>query len=304
MPSKANDQGNTKHKIRFSLYGCPDDLGVTLNRGRSGAKEGPNAIRSFLYKMCPPLKWQSHNHKLVDFGNIVTQSDILANHKRAFTVSKHLARDSVVIALGGGHDYATPNILGWLSGAMECHSPPPSKRKKINVGIINVDPHLDVRELENNLPHSGTPFRQILESGKITGSNLVQFGAREGRNAKSHFDYCTKNKVRMCLLESILKKSSPALAFKNELIRLEKLCTDVAVTIDMDSCSELEGVSAAPVLGFRAWDLCQFAYLAGQSKKVRFLEIAEVAPSLDPTGRSARVAAEVIFYFLKGKVSS
>ena len=70
----------------------------------------------------------------------------------------------------------------------------------------------------------------------------------------------------------------------------------------MDSCSDLEGVSAAPVIGFSAWELCQFAFAAGKSKKVSFFELAEVAPKLDPTGRSARIAAEVLFYFVKGRL--
>jgi arginase family enzyme len=68
----------------------------------------------------------------------------------------------------------------------------------------------------------------------------------------------------------------------------------------MDACNELEGVSAAPVLGFTAWELCQFAFLAGSNPKIGYLELAEVAPSLDPTGRGARIAAEVIYYFTKG----
>jgi arginase family enzyme len=42
------------------------------------------------------------------------------------------------------------------------------------------------------------------------------------------------------------------------------------------------------------------AYLAGKNKKVHIFEIAELAPGLDPSSRSARIAAEIIFHFSLG----
>ena len=162
--------------------------------------------------------------------------------------------------------------------------------------------HLDVREFENKLPHSGTPFRQILESGAVKGTHLVQFGAREGRNARAHFDYCKKEKVAVHEFAKIRGKGDAIKQFKLLLANLAKKSDAVALTIDMDCCEGIEGVSAAPVIGFSAWELCQFARLAGANKKITMLELAEIAPDLDPTGRAARIGAEILFHFVLGRI--
>lgn len=281
-------------KPTITLLGAPDDLGVRLNRGRPGAKEGPDGVRESFYKFAAPGDPNFEKIRLLDAGNITVLDDIIKNHSLAFDASASIcASGSVLVAIGGGHDYAAPHLMGAFEGISRI-----SKHRRF--GIINVDPHLDVRPLENGLPHSGTPFRQILESGVVNGRNLVEFGARIGRNSREHFIYCKSKKVQVVGFEQIRRSTSSALKFKYCLNNLARTSDHIGVTIDLDSCCDLDGASAAAVIGFSAWELCQFAYLAGANKKVSVLELAELAPSLDPTGRSARIAAEVAFHFLLG----
>lgn len=280
----------------IAILGAPDDLGVRLNRGRPGAQGGPDAVREALYKFALPPNKNIESFRLIDVGNIHTCDEILINHEQAFNAASIVGSSgATLIAIGGGHDYAAPHFLGLFSGIS-------TSAKKQKFGLINVDPHLDVREFENNLPHSGTPFRQILESGVVQGKNLVQFGARLGRNANAHFEYCRKHHVKVQQFADISTKPSTVKVFKKTLDALVKRTDRVGLTIDMDSCREVEGASAAAVVGFSALELCQFAHLAGRSPKVVGLEIAEIAPNLDPTGRSARIAAEVIFHFICGRM--
>lgn len=284
------------------LYGCPDDAGVTANRGRPGAAAGPDAIRTAFYNLCPPFDpGFERSLQLLDAGNITVSRDITATHQAAFSAAKAGASlGATIVALGGGHDFAAPNVLGWCAGVRNRSEK--AKMSKTVLGLINVDPHLDVRELENSLPHSGTPFRQILESKEISGKHFIEFGAREGRNASSHADYCRNHKVNVMWFDDLRRSGKVTKSFDRSLKKLASSCTDIALTLDMDCCSELEGVSAAPVIGFSAWELCQISFHAGRHPKVSYLELAEVAPPLDPTGRSARIAAEVLFYFLKGRL--
>ena len=168
-----------------------------------------------------------------------------------------------------------------------------------------MDPHLDVRPLENECPHSGSPFRQILESKELRGKNFVEFGTRACRNARSHYEYCLKKGVRILTLETLrVKAKSMEKLFAEESRKLAKASMLLGATFDMDSCQETEGVSAAPVLGFTAWELCRMASIAGAEKKVHYFEIAEVAPSLDTTERSSRIAAEMIHSFLCARALS
>ena len=295
-----NVTGIAKDKIAaIVIYGCPDDKGVQLNRGRPGAKEGPDSIRKCLYKMTLPMDfaWEK-KIRLYDLGNVVPAEDILETHRRAFAFSSAIAtQNATLIALGGGHDFAAPNFLGIMEASRE-------GRAKAKFGLINVDPHLDVRPLENDRPHSGTAFRQILENkpSYLLGKNFVQFGARANRNAREHFEYCEKRGVKILTFEMLKRKPLGIVKqFATELSALGKRCDTLGVTLDMDSCAEGEGVSAAPVLGFTAWELCEMARLAGASQNVRYLELAEVAPSLDNADRTSRISAEVVYAFLRGR---
>lgn len=279
------------------ILGTPDDTGIIRNLGRPGAKEGPNSIRKHLYKMAQPmdLHWEK-TLSLFDAGNTKVSKSILETHGHAQQLTTELASQGhTLITLGGGHDVAAPHFMGFVAG-----------RKTLNprekVGLINIDPHLDVRELEDGLPHSGTPFRQILESEAILGESFVEFGARSNRNSRAHFDYVQKHHVQVITWESLRLSGQPiSETFKLQLDRLARTHHSLGLTIDLDSCSEAEGMSAAPVIGFSATELYTLASLAGSQLKVRFLEIAEVSPPLDSTERSSRIAAELIYAFLRGR---
>ncbi len=291
----------TKKREILIITGAPDDEGVHRNRGRRGAQSGPNGIRSHLYKMTPPmdLAWEE-KIELWDFGNLIPAGEIHVTHDRAEEAARAISEaGATLIALGGGHDFCAPHVKGFLEGQRE------RKKKKPSFALLNVDPHLDMRPMGDNGPNSGTPFRQILENKWVLGKNLVAFGTRPNRNSREHFAFAKSQKVRIRTWEELAlsKRGFPA-EFSLELMALSRKADLVGVTLDLDSCCEAEGTSAAPVLGFSTWDLCQMAYLCGKNKKVRFFELAEAAPSLDFNERIARVGAEILYFFLRGRAEA
>ncbi len=283
-----------KHSV--ALLGCPDDLGVTRNRGRAGAKDGPRAIRQHLYKMTLPMDFAMERHlDLYDAGDIIPSGDILETHRRAEKLAFELAATgSTVVLLGGGHDFAAPGFKGTAEGA---------KGSAPKRALLNVDPHLDVRPLENELPHSGTPFRLLLDGKTVPPKRFAQFGARANRNARSHYEYCRRLGVRVLTLDAIRAKNAVTF-FQATLRSISTGATFVGVTLDMDSCSAGEGTSAAPTVGFSAEELCVFAEAAGKKTAVRYFELAEVAPPLDVSERIARVAAEALYAFLRARAEA
>lgn len=282
----------------IALFGCPDDTGVRLNRGRAGAQEGPDSIRKALYKMTSPRDSRWGSIGIFDLGNIQIEADIQKTHKNAENASRSLAQaHDVIVLLGGGHDFAAPGILGWISGKQKSSA-------NLDFGAINIDPHLDVRELENGVPNSGTAFRQLLESGHLKGSNFIQFGCRENRNAPDHWSYCETQGASLIPLEKITSQiASPSQQFGLQVNRLAKKVDALAVTLDLDCCHELSGTSAAPAIGFSIRELCQMAHAAGCHSQVSYFELAEVSPSWDPTGKTVNAAAEILYAFLAGKIS-
>jgi arginase family enzyme len=135
----------------------------------------------------------------------------------------------------------------------------------------------------------------------LTGQDLVQFGCRENRNSVSHYQYCKENKVSLAPFEQLrCRKESLATSFGKYLNTLGKRVDSLGVTLDIDSCAEVIGSSAANTIGFSARELFDFARLAGVHPKTRYFEIAEVAPPLDISGKTSQVAAEILYAFLCG----
>ena len=64
--------------LAFALIGFCCDAGVARNHGRTGAKEGPDAIREVLAK----LSIQRQYVTCFDVGNIVCDDDNLEKHNK------------------------------------------------------------------------------------------------------------------------------------------------------------------------------------------------------------------------------
>ena len=96
--------GSQKKQEVIILFGCPDDQGVRLNRGRAGAKGGPDSIRKHLYKMAPPMDfaWEE-KIQLWDYGNLIPTEDIIETHRRCHQITREVGGlNFTVIVLGGG----------------------------------------------------------------------------------------------------------------------------------------------------------------------------------------------------------
>ncbi len=289
---------------KVCIMGSPDDIGVQLNQGRPGAAGGPSAIRRELYRMTLAMNtaFKVDPGVFCDAGDIIPTSDISINHRHAQSLCElALNASRAVIALGGGNDFSAPHAKA-LREVSASHTEATG-----TIGIITIDPHLDVRERENNLPHSGTPYRDLIEGCIIDPRNLVEFGTRKNRNAAAHFNWCRERGVVIRDFAELRHAERTGVrivdAFALDLERLIARCDAVMVSLDLDACAGLTGVSAPAALGFSPEDLCEMAAISGRHKKVRLFELVECAPHLDPSGMSAKVAAEIIYAFLEQQLA-
>ena len=135
-----------------AIIGFECEEGVRRNKGRLGAAEAPNALRSGLAN----LPWRfRENARLFDVGNIACDGQDLesAQQQLGEAVTAILSKGTAPIILGGGHE----TFYGHYLGVRE------SIGKDATLGIVNIDAHFDLRPY-NEQPSSGTMFRQILES--------------------------------------------------------------------------------------------------------------------------------------------
>lgn len=135
-------------KKLVGLLGYCGDEGVKRNLGRIGAAKAPDQIRKMMASMAYHLP---ESLEVVDFGNIETaDADMESSHELITEKVKELIqKNALPVILGGGHDLAYAHGKGVLS---HLHA------KNEKLGIINLDAHFDLRNLNAGKGHSGSPF--------------------------------------------------------------------------------------------------------------------------------------------------
>lgn len=277
------------------LLGSPQDAGVRRNGGRPGAAAAPEAIRRALCKFTPFAgdKSIADSIALSDAGDMIVEGiDLEEIHERQqLVVAYLLSQGCIPIVLGGGHDIAWPDSAGF--GAVHPE-----------FGVINIDPHTDVRPLVAGLAHSGSPFRQMLESEHINvpAGAFVEFGTQQFAVAQSHVRYLEDRGMHVVWYHDI-RQAGFIPAFEASLARAsDNSRRPIYVSFDMDSVrsADAPGVSATAPIGFSADNICRAAWMCGSLPFVEMIDLAEVNPSYDVDGRTAKLAAMLIMHFLGG----
>ncbi len=287
----------TLDKADVVIFGIPTDEGIRRNGGRVGASEAPNEIRQWFGKLTPYAGPQFKHHidslKIVDFGDIAL-GDLEAMHEQASLLVQELsAAGKIIIALGGGHDVTYPLVKGF--GRAQ-HLP-------AEIGLINVDAHLDVRPRKEGQHHSGSSFRLLLEEGIVAGQHFAEIGIQSFVNAQAHFDWLLQQGSRILTFEDATAAHLPN-AFEECEFAITRGDAEMPLylSFDMDCvrASDAPGVSAPAPIGFLAEEAYELAVAAGLSKNVRMLDMVEISPAHDVDGRTSRLASRMIAGFLAG----
>jgi len=268
------------------IVGFPTDEGVRRNKGRPGAAEGPTAIRQALYRLTPDAEQRDAFVELLqatyDLGDVAIGPDLQADQERLGEIlAPHLARGAVAIVLGGGHETAFGHFLGHV-------------RAKRRVAILNWDAHPDVRPMENNQGHSGSPFRQAIEHPSDLCRRYTVAGLNPPTVAKVHLDYIADHGGTAHFNTSISFSAIESIYASHEY--------DTLVTFDLDAVDQAAapGVSAPATAGLSPHIWLYAAYRAGACSTVRSIDLVELSPPLDHEGRTARLAARTVWEFLRG----
>lgn len=284
---------NVTDDIAVGIVGVPTDEGVKRNGGRTGAKDGPDAIRTEFYKRTPFVTGKEKSPSSVtvfDFGDVKCGKTLEETHDRLIEVVRTLADAGIIpIVLGGGHDIAYPNFLGFSSG-------------KKNVGVINIDTHLDYRK---PIPkrNSGTSFRQMLDhqGSALNAMNLVEVGIQSFANAADHYSELIERGATVFSLRDVRKDGiTKTLELAYELATSSTDSLYISFDLDVVHSADAPGVSAPLPTGFTAEEFLTAALFAGKRRKTKIIDIVELNPKYDHDGRTAKLAALAMMYFLTG----
>ncbi|MGA1250361.1 MAG: formimidoylglutamase, partial [Candidatus Kapaibacteriota bacterium] len=260
------------------LLGIPQHIGVERNGGRIGSAQAPFTIRECLAKLSVHGLGQKEA-TIHDFGNILcegrTLEDIRADHNSL--VLELLKRGAFVAVIGGGHDIAFPSFKAMRDAFSD-------------IAVINVDPHLDVRELIDGLGHSGSPFREMFDYQKP--ENFIEFGIQQFTAASHHREYVEQSGGRIIPYEHIRASGNASMQLSDLIRSFRDADQEIYVSFDMDAVNSAfaPGVSASAPIGFSADEIVQMAYSAG-ANGVRMIDIVEVNPLYDIDHRTSRLAA-------------
>ncbi|MGY4878796.1 formimidoylglutamase [Vreelandella aquamarina] len=270
-----------------ALLGFESDAGVARNKGRTGAAQGPTALRQAL----APLAWH-RTGPAYDAGNVRCEGDDLetAQQRLADQLSALLKAQHFPIVVGGGHEVAYGSWLGLAQHLTE------NSHKAPRIGIINIDAHFDLRD-PSHVRSSGTPFAQIAEECTQRGwpFRYACLGISRAANTRALFHRASELGVMVREDSEFHPANLPRL--QRDLERFIARCDHLYLTIDLDAlpAAEAPGVSAPAARGISLSMIEPLIEVIRDSGKLRLADLAELNPCHDIDNRTARAAARLFF---------
>ena len=273
-----------------NILGVPFD-GAVL--GRKGAAGGPDGLRGALSGFSNfnvELGMGLEEATVVDVGDLVGSDDVDEMHKEIEReVESDLVDGSLLVVVGGDNSVSLPSLRA-LS------------RRFGKIGLVVIDSHLDLRGKIGGKPTSGSSYGLAIESIEgLDPRRVSEVGIHGFLNSKEYVDKARDLGISI-YTKGDVKRSGAAKVAAEAYAKASRGADAVYVSIDLDAVdlSAVSGVSAPSVGGISADDLIELAYYLGGRTKVKCADIVELAPSLDPSGRSERVAATSLVNLIAG----
>lgn len=272
------------------LAGIPYDGAVI---GRKGCKDGPTAIREAFRYIGGHHAGTGHSLtglRIHDLGDApVLEGDTTRTHHLVTGVlaaALHVPKPLIVLGGDNSLSYATFRALHAIHGG--------------RWGLIVLDAHYDLRP-HTGQPSSGTPYRRILEEvpgDPVAGRNLVEVGIRPYANAPSLAQYAKEHGVHVVTADQVRQRGMQAVA--KEALRIAGEGVEhLFLSVDIDGLDQslAPGCSAPGAGGLGFEDAVVLIEAVGADPRCRGMDLVEVAPNLDPTGNTARAAAQLVAHF-------
>lgn len=271
------------------LAGVPFDGAVI---GRKGACHGPQAIReSFRYLGAwDPDHATALRLPVHDLGDVpVHPTDTLGVHRavRGHLVGA-LADRKPLVVLGGDNSLSFPTF----EALHEVHGG--------TWGLVVVDAHYDLRPYQD-VPNSGTSYRRILTEvpgAPVAGRNLVEIGIRAYANSTGLARYAKEQGLGIYSMGTVRKKGIEAVVAE-ALQQAGQGVDHLFLSVDIDALDQsIAPGCSAPGAGGLTFEEAAFVVRAvALDSRTRAMDLVEVAPNLDPTGNTARTAAQLVATF-------
>jgi formiminoglutamase len=267
------------------ILGFASDEGVRRNKGRTGAAAAPAAIRAAL----GPLAFHL-DRTVSDAGDIVVAAGALEDGqaRAGQAIAAMLDAGRLTVVLGGGHETAYASYLG-VAGSE-------TVRGGRRLGILNLDAHFDLRD--EPLPSSGTPFLQMAQAEAAAGRDFryAVVGISAPNNTRALFATAEQLGV-----QHLADEDCTGAQARDFVARFLDSVDVLYLTIDLDvlPASVAPGVSAPAAYGVPLPVISAVCRQVAESGKLLHVDVAELNPSFDIDGRTAKVAARLVNTLLR-----
>jgi arginase family enzyme len=200
-------------------------------------------------------------------------------------VAASLADHALTLLAGGNNAVTRPAVLA-LDMPLD------------TVGLITLDAHFDMRELDEGLSN-GNPVRALIEDG-LPGKNIAQIGLASFANtAKMHRDALAAGNL-VISMEGIRRDGIRAAVAA--AIEHTSQCKALVVDCDIDVIdrAQMPGAPGARPGGMQVTDFYWAVRSLASHHRVRVIDLTEWDPSIDPTDLSALTAARWIAECIAG----
>ena len=294
-----------------AVMGAPHDS--TLG-SRQGTRYGPRGIRegsleTIAYIEAGPEKFVTHiasgtrmslapGAPLVDVGDLPVYPNDLDRTRESLRRGSCLAATSgaLPVMFGGDHYVTFPLFQGVSEGL--------AARGVKRLGYIQFDNHLDLSD-DNRIwgkHYHGSQARRISELPIVDAHNMVWVGA-SGYTPREQVDWLRRSGGTLWTPTDIHREGITHVV--NRAIEIASHGTDgvyVSLDIDVVNGGASPGTGSVVTDGLSPQELIQAMGMLAASGVVRALDVTEVAPPLDPSERTIRIAASAVLEFLSPKI--
>lgn len=281
-PAAANDKASTS-SYDVALLGVPYDFAVGY---RPGARFAPAAVRAASGRYALPPEgyydFATDRHRLagarlVDVGDVdlaqLETADSFARITAGARRARALARLPVFV--GGDHSVSYPLLLAF-DDVSDLH-------------VVQLDAHLDFSEQRNATRFANSsPFRRAVEALPNLASITV-LGLRGIRADAEAFRSARERGHKLISAGQVQHDLEAAVASLPQ-------GASVYLSIDVDALdpAELPGTSSPEPEGLSYGQLRDLVAATIGRNRLVGLDLTELAPDLDPSGRSALLAARLL----------
>jgi agmatinase len=275
-----------------AVLGIPYDEGVGY---RPGARFGPRSIRDYSMRFpyfdptggqkgywdIEKRRWFLTETTMVDCGDVdVVPLDMVYVHQQIEANIRGILRSGALpVSLGGDHSVTYPVVR-----AFDQHSP---------LSLVQFDAHLDRRDAVGGVKYGhGSPIKRISELNFI--EQIVTIGLRGLRAPEE--DYLEAERRGEILIPAQTVREIGT----GEVLKRIPSLGKCYVTIDIDALDPAlaPGTGTPEVDGLKFHQLKEILSGLAATNKIVGLDLVEVNPYLDSSGRTSLLAAQLIVEFL------